>query len=67
MQKWGERLEAEQSTNRTGKDQKDNQCQNGATSYQLAQKFGDRVGTSPRTVHRYIRLRGVQMRDSLGR
>jgi len=29
--------------------------------------IGDRVGTSPGTVHRYIRVRGVQMRDSHGR
>ena len=26
--------------------------------------IGDRVGTSPGTVHRYIRIRGVQMRDT---
>lgn len=30
-------------------------------------EVGDRVGTSPGTVHRYIRIRGVQMRDSHGR
>ena len=28
--------------------------------------IGDRLGTSPGTVHRYIRIRGVQMRDSHG-
>jgi DNA-binding CsgD family transcriptional regulator len=30
-------------------------------------EIGDRIGTSPGTVHRYIRMRGVQMRDSHGR
>ncbi|MDO8645372.1 MAG: helix-turn-helix domain-containing protein [Candidatus Planktophila sp.] len=36
------------------------------SGYSLA-AVGNRVGTSPRTVHRYNRLRGVQMRDSHGR
>jgi DNA-binding CsgD family transcriptional regulator len=30
-------------------------------------EVGDQVGTSPGTVHIYIRTRGVQMRDSHGR
>jgi DNA-directed RNA polymerase specialized sigma24 family protein len=30
-------------------------------------EVGDRVGTSPGTVHRYLRIHGVQMRDSHGR
>ena len=30
-------------------------------------EVGDLVGTSPGTVHRYLLIRGVQMRDSHGR
>lgn len=30
-------------------------------------EVGDRVGTSPGTVHRYLLIHGVQMRDSHGR
>lgn len=30
-------------------------------------EVGDLVGTSPGTVHRYTRIRGIQMRDSHGR
>ena len=30
-------------------------------------EVGDRVGASPGTVHRYIRIRSVQMRDSHSR
>lgn len=30
-------------------------------------EVGDRVGTSPGTVHRYTRIHAAQMRDSHGR
>ncbi len=37
-----------------------------ASGLSLAE-VGDRVGTSPGTVRRYLRIHGVQMRDSHGR